>query len=78
MLDRFRKTHPEAGREPSGASATFDEANGTVVLFGGDGPYGSLRDTWTWTGDEKMGLLTKGYEAYGKTLEMKPDDANIL
>ena len=43
--------------------------------------WANLADTYikfakTKTGDEKMGLLTKGYEAYAKTLEMKPDDAS--
>jgi tetratricopeptide (TPR) repeat protein len=27
------------------------------------------------TGDEQMALMNKGYEAYGKALELKPDDA---
>jgi len=43
--------------------------------------WANLADTYvkfakTKTGDEKMGLLTKGYEAYAKTLELKPDDAS--
>src|SRR4029077_16151333 len=28
------------------------------------------------TGDEKMAMMTKGFEAYGKALELKPDDAS--
>src|SRR6185436_4073226 len=43
--------------------------------------WSNLADTYvkqakTKTGDEKMALLTKGYEAYGKSLELKPDDAS--
>ena len=32
------------------ATAAFDAARGSVVLFGGFGPYGSLDDTWVWDG----------------------------
>ena len=28
----------------------YDAANGTVVLFGGEGRLGTLGDTWTWNG----------------------------
>ena len=28
----------------------YDAADGTVVLFGGQGRSGSLGDTWTWDG----------------------------
>jgi hypothetical protein len=32
------------------ATAAFDGATQTVALFGGEGSYGSLHDTWTWDG----------------------------
>ena len=28
----------------------YDAADGTLVLFGGEGRSGSLGDTWTWDG----------------------------
>jgi hypothetical protein len=34
----------------TGAAMAFDAANGTVVLFGGNGRSRSLGDTWTWDG----------------------------
>jgi hypothetical protein len=41
-----------AGQPPArtGAALAFDAANGTVVLFGGDGRARSLGDTWIWDG----------------------------
>jgi hypothetical protein len=41
-----------AGQPPAraGAAMAFDAANGTVVLFGGNGKSNSLRDTWVWNG----------------------------
>jgi Galactose oxidase, central domain len=41
-----------AGQPPArtNAAMAFDAADGTVVLFGGEGKSGSLRDTWSWNG----------------------------
>jgi hypothetical protein len=41
-----------AGQPPArtGGAMAFDTANGTVVLFGGNGKSGSLGDTWVWGG----------------------------
>jgi hypothetical protein len=41
-----------AGQPPArtNAAMAFDAANGTVVLFGGNGKSGSLGDTWIWNG----------------------------
>jgi hypothetical protein len=41
-----------AGQPPArtGAAMAFDAANGTVVLFGGNGRSRSLGDTWIWDG----------------------------
>jgi hypothetical protein len=33
-----------------GAASTFDDATRTVVLFGGEGAYGAVDDTWIWNG----------------------------
>jgi hypothetical protein len=30
----------------------YDGATGTAVLFGGDGMFGPLDDTWTWNGSD--------------------------
>jgi len=34
-----------------GAAMTYDAATHSVVLFGGHGQHGDLRDTWIWDGD---------------------------
>ena len=41
-----------SGQPPArtGAAMAFDAANGTVVLFGGNGRSRSLGDTWIWDG----------------------------
>jgi Galactose oxidase, central domain len=41
-----------AGQPPArtGAAMAFDAANGTIVLFGGNGRSRSLGDTWIWDG----------------------------
>src|SRR4029077_20885367 len=41
-----------SGQPPArtGAAMAFDAANGTVVLFGGNGRTHSLGDTWIWDG----------------------------
>ena len=43
---------PAGGQPParSDAAMAFDAADGTVVMFGGEGRSGSLGDTWTWNG----------------------------
>lgn len=42
---------PAASPPPrSDAATAFDAADGTVVLFGGQGATGPLGDTWTWDG----------------------------
>jgi hypothetical protein len=43
---------PAAGQPPArtDAAIAYDAADGTVVLFGGQGKSGSLGDTWTWDG----------------------------
>ncbi len=43
---------PAAGQPPArtDAAIAYDAADGTVVLFGGEGKSGSLGDTWTWNG----------------------------
>ena len=35
-----------------------------------------VKSAKTKTGDEKMAVMEKGFEAYGKALELKPDDAS--
>jgi hypothetical protein len=53
---RWSQAHPAVSPPPRMAAAmAYDAANGTVVLFGGEGnvsPYqiGPLGDTWTWDG----------------------------
>ncbi len=42
------RLHPSVSPPPrSGASMAYDAATKSLVLFGGDGPYHSLPDTWT-------------------------------
>ena len=43
---------PAAGQPPARTEAAmaYDAADGTLVLFGGEGRSGSLGDTWTWDG----------------------------
>ncbi len=43
---------PSGGQPPArtGAAMAYDAADGTVVMFGGEGRSGSLGDTWTWNG----------------------------
>ena len=43
---------PSGGQPPArtDAAMAYDAADGTVVMFGGEGRSGSLGDTWTWNG----------------------------
>lgn len=43
---------PASGQPPArtGAAIAYDGADGTVIMFGGQGKSASLGDTWTWDG----------------------------
>jgi hypothetical protein len=62
------------------ATSAFDEARGTVVLFGGSGPYGSLDDTWTWDGSRwhEQHARTRPPARSGATMAYDPASHEVL